>query len=86
MWAVGGGEIYYRASGPVEQGSDRRVLTGSGEGDAEVRDRQQLRRVDAASSQQLHEIPGFCAAGRGPLCTSNVYGFMTGSVSRQVRK
>lgn len=32
------------------------ALTRSGEGDAEVCDGQQLRRVDAVSSQQLHKI------------------------------
>lgn len=35
---------------------DECVLTGASEGDAEVRDGQQLRRVDAASSQQLDKI------------------------------
>lgn len=40
----------------LREEAGQRGLTGSSEGDAEVRDGQQLRRVDAASSQQLHEI------------------------------
>lgn len=43
------------------------VLTRSSEGDAEVCDWQQLRRVNAISSQQLHKITCFCTTRPGPL-------------------
>lgn len=50
-----------------EQAGVGRQLTGAGEGDAEVCDGQQLRRVDAVSSQQLHKISRFCTTGSGAL-------------------
>lgn len=56
--------------------SSSRVLTGSDKRDAEVRDGQQLRCVDAISSQQLHVISRFSATRRGPLRKST-HGFMT---------
>lgn len=46
---------------------ERCVLTGSSEGDAEVCDWQQLRCVDAISSQQLHKITCFYTTRPGPL-------------------
>ncbi len=46
---------------------NQRVLTRSSEGDAEVCDGQQLRCVDAISSQQLHKISWFCTTRHGPL-------------------
>lgn len=49
------------------KGGEQCVLTGSSEGDAEVCDWQQLRWVDAISSQQLHKITCFCTTKPGPL-------------------
>lgn len=56
----------------VEEGGNRRLLTGSGERDAEVCDGEQLRRVDAVSSQQLHKIPRFYTSGHRPLRKSTL--------------